>query len=650
MTTEPIESASPLTMDNIALAFSGGGFRAACFCLGTLSYLQHLQYKGNPLLYKVKFIGSTSGGSIANIIYSKYVFRKGGHLDEKEFKTFYDDLSNALDGNSVLDRAISLLTNHRSWGLKDKGRNLINAFSMAYDELLKGKKLNDKTPEGKMPEGEVTLDLFTRTNPTADLHEVCINATEFTNGLPFRFQSQSNGSAVKNGLIGNFYIHFSARGGGVNLGKKLKLSDILAASSCFPSGFEPIIFPEDFAHKDLSIEQLRTGIVFQANSFTLEDPCAHVLDTKDGEVQPHPDEDEPVPEKAQPNPEKDQPVSDRYLKIGNLDPLADPAFLSTLHIGMMDGGVDDNQAINCLVNAYERKGKNDKFDLSLICDVTSGFMDGYTLPMEKKGWVHAVATWIYLVFALLCILFLPAGWLLYPGTWNDWKIALGALSALFYLALIVYIIRLIVKKSTNRSDGSWKRMLKIYGPRFLLLRLGMIRNMFNARIKSVFMLANDVYLKQIRRMYYNAIFEDNRFKGRVVQNTIYDLSKVKFPNPSAVPAEPLEPATDPLEPPADLLTPSPNLINTAENARKIGTTLWFDPGKDGQEMKESIISTGKFTTCYNLLKYISEQPANTLNPVLTKVKTQLELDWKDFRAGKDPTNSPVKTIYDQPRN
>lgn len=48
-------------MENIALAFSGGGFRAACFSLGTLSYLDHLRYKDKPVLEDVKYISSTSG-------------------------------------------------------------------------------------------------------------------------------------------------------------------------------------------------------------------------------------------------------------------------------------------------------------------------------------------------------------------------------------------------------------------------------------------------------------------------------------------------------------------------------------------------------------------------------------------------------------
>ena len=64
-------------MKNIALASSGGGFRAAAYSLGTLSYLDELKTRDGDrfLLENVKFIGSTSGGSLSNIAYSAGVFR-----------------------------------------------------------------------------------------------------------------------------------------------------------------------------------------------------------------------------------------------------------------------------------------------------------------------------------------------------------------------------------------------------------------------------------------------------------------------------------------------------------------------------------------------------------------------------------------------
>jgi hypothetical protein len=35
------------------------------------------------------------------------------------------------------------------------------------------------------------------------------------------------------------------------------LGDVIAASSCFPLGFEPIIFPEDFCDNEESLKRLQ---------------------------------------------------------------------------------------------------------------------------------------------------------------------------------------------------------------------------------------------------------------------------------------------------------------------------------------------------------------------------------------------------------
>ena len=113
-------------MENIALAFSGGGYRAACFSLGSLSYLRHVQYDGAPLLEKVKFISSTSGGSITNLVYAQYLF------SGKSFEEAYRFLLTELDGEKLLAAATGILQNSREWSQRpEKSRNLINAFSIA---------------------------------------------------------------------------------------------------------------------------------------------------------------------------------------------------------------------------------------------------------------------------------------------------------------------------------------------------------------------------------------------------------------------------------------------------------------------------------------------------------------------------------------
>ena len=168
-------------------------------------------------------------------------------------------------------------------------------------------------------------------------------------------------------------------------------------------------------------------------------------------------------------------------------------------------------------------------------------------------------------------------------------------------------------------------MLKKYGPRFLTLPLGAIKHMIAARIKSVFLLANDIYLKQIRRMYYSDVFTSTVYQPISIQNAIYDLSRVNFKD------------TDPSDP----FSPSDDMITLAEQARMMGTTLWFDSNNQSAEMKKAIVVTGQFTTCYNLLKYISRlEQTNTGNHTateseLTQLKRRLEADYVKFKTKAD---------------
>ena len=54
---------------SIGLCFSGGGYRAAAFSLGVLSYMNRTQYNGVPLLEKVEALSTVSGGTIILIIF-----------------------------------------------------------------------------------------------------------------------------------------------------------------------------------------------------------------------------------------------------------------------------------------------------------------------------------------------------------------------------------------------------------------------------------------------------------------------------------------------------------------------------------------------------------------------------------------------------
>lgn len=75
MNNEKQEQVSIVPFNEIALALSGGGFRAASYSLGCLSYLHRVIYQDQPLLKRVKFISSASGGSITNLFYTLKVAR-----------------------------------------------------------------------------------------------------------------------------------------------------------------------------------------------------------------------------------------------------------------------------------------------------------------------------------------------------------------------------------------------------------------------------------------------------------------------------------------------------------------------------------------------------------------------------------------------
>ncbi len=81
-------------------------------------------------------------------------------------------------------------------------------------------------------------------NANIPLTEVIFNATEFRTGLAFRFQCSADSKAK----IGN---------GNISIDKSdaadIRIADIVAASSCFPGGFEPLNFPEDFNWSDSNI-------------------------------------------------------------------------------------------------------------------------------------------------------------------------------------------------------------------------------------------------------------------------------------------------------------------------------------------------------------------------------------------------------------
>jgi predicted acylesterase/phospholipase RssA len=608
--TEDQDLQKPFTpFKNIALCLSGGGFRAAAFSLGTLSYLNRIKLAGSPLLNRVIYISSTSGGTITNLLYSSHLCK---YNNEKEaFYRCFKKLKEEMAGERLLEKAVENLAGESLWegNQVTKQRNVINAFSKAYDEILFNRE---------------TFSIFFNKKEDRDL-SVCFNTTEFTRGISFRFQLDKSNSIFK--LVGNKYTYFD-EGSAETLGR-IKLGDILAASSCFPAGFEPILYPGDFAHEQLTEKELSDSMILE----------------------------------------------DYNCQTASL----------TGSIAFMDGGVTDNQALYSAMNADDRRVNNKNnprvpFDLFIITDVTSYFMEPYSPKKDKsyfwsedtvggylkklsivhsamKGFIYGVIG--LLVIAFVCLFFQP-----WPWTHATGLIVLGA--GLLGAALLG-VVFLITGKSAvlnnlifhpekisleaivqaEHVEDDYQRTVINKLLHFIeTVKLKTLYKMILARVQSVTTMAMDVNLKQVRRLIFSLFYQNNKWQNRRMPNFIYELS-----NQHKV--ERLSRFSDPGQP-AHILSPqdksiityvSPAIEKLASEAKNMGTTMWFDKKDDGNNMLDKIIQCGQFTTCINLLEYtmilLTLQEKNELSldeqiiADLQNLKKSLIDDWNEFNKNPD---------------
>jgi len=600
----PLSSLPLHPFKNIAIGLSGGGFRAASYSLGNLSYLDHIKYGDSEisLLDNVTFMSSASGGTITAAMYSA-----GRHKGEQFITCYSRLLKSVLPGDDLLNTVLEKLNADTEWNTpgNTKRRNIINSFARVYDE--------------KIFNGEC-FGIFKKTNSL----EVCFNATEFTKGLSFRFQA--NGS----GLTGNNYIFFDHTNGEAL--DKIKLGDILAASSCFPGGFEPIAYPEDFAYKN-SVTEL-----------TSNDLRKHLI-LKD--------------------------------YSGTENPLA-----NTESIGLMDGGINDNQGLDSALLADNRRRNKkinaDPFDLIFITDVTSYFMTPYKIPAEKenKGWrtgtIDGVTNTIKKTLGKLqlatiasLLIFIAALISIFVSDNRIIKNTAFIVSGVFFsllairVALWFFVFRknklllsfiknpdgidvteIIKEKLPSINKFSPEISNKLLGY-FKKTKLGVLEQMVLARVNSVITMASDVFLKQIRRKIFDYFYHDERWENRRANNFVYELSpgNLDFRKNQLLHNKEQKPWGPQY---FQQLTPTKPMTDIAFEARSMGTTLWFDKKDTDTGKLKQLITCGQFTCCVNLLEYCIDldykikNGSLTLEPedqaVLNNVRKQVEADWEKFKT------------------
>lgn len=621
----------------IAMALSGGGFRASSFSIGAMSYLHQVQYDGDQrLLDRVEFISSASGGTFTAILYSAYT-KKG-----LPFEKVYKDLLAFMKGETLLEEVLTLVNNDKKWENEEKSRNMINAFARIYDEKLFG--------------GE-TFGVYWGAGGRNI--EVCFNATEFYRGLSFRWQ------AGDQGMTGNNYIFFDKNTNtSLETLKKIKLGDIMASSSCFPAGFEPIVYPRDFSYpdRDKKGSELSPETLQQAMIITDYDNRQRALDTS---------------------------------------------------IGLMDGGVDDNQGLYSAMLADQRRRRFDKengFDLVIVTDVASYFMDPYVPPaavvkgdLRKKNIADVIRGLnkdlsglgrILKIGSIVALIMLAAsiGLIVFSHHAPASNIGFLLLSPAILLLLIIAVIigykagnplisRLVggfnasdtelaaslkeeVPAIGNFSDDSIRSLLKF----FKGTRIGVLEQMVKARVNSMLSMVLDINLKQTRRLIFDIFFGnfygEDVWGNRRVFNVIYEVSLLNITNREKTirkkfgdlqekyPLPPGAPANDNWAGncAALLLEGCRQLNAVGEQARTMGTTLWYDHADAASDRMKKVVACGQFTTCAKLLEYSLvlerilqsesvlpvEQRTLQFGPadlaIFISVRAKLEADWKKFKG------------------
>lgn len=522
----------------IALSFSGGGFRASAFALGTLSYLHRLRVDDARLLDYAIVLSTVSGGTVTGARYALSLARG------ETFEVFYKAVYDFMTSTDLVAFSLDNLSNEDRWSGK-RIASLINSFADVYDvHLFKGARFTELMRD----------DLR--------LKHTCFNSTDFSNGLQFRFQWTEKivdpaEDEPDRGVIGNRYFKIPE-----NAAAEIRLADILAASSCFPGGFEPINFPSDFLSGD----------------------------------------------------------SPRLTKL-----MEDASY----PVGLMDGGIADNQGIESMLLAEDRMRRNVPgdgrvLDLVIVTDVASPFMEKYTASTPApKTFFNSLTPAFLLALNSLLLAFAIAGIVL--AVRNGSMILMAAGSVVATCTTLVYLVGVFLKRLPLKFEVP-ASFLEPLG-KLLKLKFGVYHNLVANRVNSTLKLTSEVFLKHIRRLNYRPLYRDKTWHNRVVMNAIYELKDGVKTTKEKLESERLNPQLQASRPISELV----------KKASSMGTTLWFTEDEIKGKMAEAIIACGQLNTCWNLLEYIgkiSADPANTkhAHKLLLKLESQLRDDWNRFLA------------------
>ncbi|XXF75366.1 patatin-like phospholipase family protein [Myxococcaceae bacterium GXIMD 01537] len=504
----------------LALSLSGGGYRAATFHLGTLRFLDRV-----GLLRDVVGLSTVSGGTITGMAWVV------SQIDGKSFPEFYENYSAYLKRTNVIAEAVENLASHRDHG-SHTWASLIRSAADVYSrpELFGDRRF-----------GEVMAA------QQVQLHEAIFNSTEFHTGLDFRFRRSANPQA----LLGNSNYPLPR-----SVARHVRLADIVAASSCFPGGFEPLVFPQEF---------------HWSGDFPLEEALKNL-------------------------------GSD----FGHGLPL-------------MDGGIYDNQGVDSLLLAF----KDSSATRLLISDVSTKDEEMYNVPENptRRGWVtlNGLSWMAWGLFALTLMSALILGWRGFEtareGRW-EWRDTFLYLVPGLLTAAVAGALMWVRRRVEDVNAMIHKQMDLDAWPSFRELTVLEIAQMVVLRVGSLLALTSKVFMKRVRGLIFDRVYQDPAYQGRRMANLIYGLATN---HPALFSKHPW-------------MKPGPHLVALAQQASKMPTTLWFTSA----DQFTTLESAGEATVCFVLLRHILDHHEGQYEAEgrpLHALFERLRAEWMAFNPG-----------------
>lgn len=416
---------------SIGLALSGGGYRAMAFHLGALSYLEQ-----RKLLSRVRLISTVSGGTFVGAGFALSLTRG------QTFRKFFLDFYREMETVDLVGRGLELLGGPPP-NVPSQRHDLIVAMAQVYSETF------FRNPDGEPYRFGELLDSETQ------LSDAVFNATEFRHGIAFRFQGT--------GRIGNDKLRIDK-----DDAKKIRIADIVAASSCFPGGLEPLAFPDDFSWPDKEV-------VASINKVVRKSPY-----------------EGPVP--------------------------------------LMDGGIYDNQGIESLWLAAGRMAdrKERPLDMFVVSDVDQESEEYYKFPEGGMtggltiGNLNLLARALTLACLLTVLLVGFDAWRTLAGGgftfWGLFRYIVPLFLAVVTAGALWWGRKTIgtqLEKIPHSGHAPWSDIRHI--------RVGQVFEMVQLRIGSLMAMASDIFMYHIRRLENTVFYSDEGLKGKRVSNLIYAL-------------------------------------------------------------------------------------------------------------------------------